>query len=95
VAEVRHKIALETGEEQADPRSTAAILEDPGATAQTLASIGAPAFGRLPPENLGVVAAALEESGGEYYRDRALDIRDVTAACRPSGRHPLAPHRRS
>jgi phosphoenolpyruvate-protein phosphotransferase (PTS system enzyme I) len=77
---LREKIALETGEEHAkllDPQID--ILEDPDATEQTLAAIdrdGRPAawcYRRI----LGAVAAKLEEADGEYYRDRALDVRDV------------------
>ena len=80
VAELRRKIALETGEEHArllDPQL--AILEDPEATSQALAAIERDrrSAGYIYRKILGAVAAHLEESDGEYYRDRALDIRDV------------------
>jgi phosphotransferase system enzyme I (PtsI) len=80
VTEVRRKIALETGEEHArilDPQI--AILEDPEAMTQALAAIERDrhSAGYAYRKILGVVAAALEESDNEYYRDRALDIRDV------------------
>ena len=80
VAELRRKIALETGEEHArllDPQL--AILEDPEATSQALAAIERDrrSAGYAYRKILGVVAAALEDSDGEYLRDRALDIRDV------------------
>ncbi|HEU5309896.1 MAG TPA: phosphoenolpyruvate-utilizing N-terminal domain-containing protein, partial [Candidatus Eisenbacteria bacterium] len=80
VRAVREKIALETGEEHAtllDPQID--ILEDPEATEQTLRAIdrdGKPAawcYRRI----LGAVAAQLEDAEAEYYRDRALDVRDV------------------
>jgi phosphoenolpyruvate-protein phosphotransferase (PTS system enzyme I) len=80
VRALHEKIALETGEEHAkllDPQID--ILEDPDATEQTLRAIereGRPAawcYRRI----LGAVAAKLEEADGEYYRDRALDVRDV------------------
>jgi phosphoenolpyruvate-protein kinase (PTS system EI component) len=80
VRELREKIALETGEEQArimDAQSE--ILEDPEATSQTLAVIererkpAAFAYRRI----LTAVAARLDEADGEYYRGRAIDVRDV------------------
>ena len=80
VRAVREKIALETGEEHAkllDPQID--ILEDPDATEQTLAAVArdgraaAWCYRRI----LGAVAAQLEGADGEYYRDRALDVRDV------------------
>jgi phosphotransferase system enzyme I (PtsI) len=77
---LREKIALETGEEHARILDTQiAILEDPDAIAQTLAAIererrsAAFCYRRI----LSAVAARLEESDDEYYRGRALDIRDV------------------
>ena len=80
VRSLREKIALETGEEHAkllDPQID--ILEDPDATEQTLAAVArdgrhaAWCYRRI----LGAVAAQLEGADGEYYRDRALDVRDV------------------
>src|SRR5678815_244299 len=80
VRELREKIALETGEEQAlilDAQIE--ILSDPEACAQTLAVIererkpAAFAYRRI----LTAVAARLDEADGEYYRGRAIDVRDV------------------
>ncbi|HEY2923623.1 MAG TPA: phosphoenolpyruvate--protein phosphotransferase [Candidatus Eisenbacteria bacterium] len=80
VREVREKIALETGEEQARILDTQIeILEDPEATEQTLAVIererkpAAFAYRRI----LTAFAARLDEADGEYYRGRAIDVRDV------------------
>lgn len=80
VRDLREKIALETGEEHARILDTQiAILEDPDAMEQTQASIAREGRGaafcyrRI----LSDVAARLEESDDEYYRGRALDIRDV------------------
>ncbi len=77
---LREKIAVETGEEHARILDTQiAILEDPDGTARALEAIGherrsaAWCYRKI----LGAVAARLEEADGEYYRDRALDIRDV------------------
>jgi len=80
VRALREKISLETGEEHAkllDPQID--ILEDPDATEQTLNAIerdqrpAAWCYRRI----LGAVATHLEGSDAEYYRDRALDVRDV------------------
>ena len=80
VKSLREKIALETGEEHARILDAQiAILEDPDAIAQTLAAIerdrrsAAFCYRHI----LSAVAARLEESDDEYYRGRALDIRDV------------------
>src|SRR5258705_1161297 len=80
VRELREKIALETGEEQARILDAQIeILEDPEATSQTLAVIererkpAAFAYRRI----LNAVAARLDEVDGEYYRGRAIDVRDV------------------
>ena len=80
VRELREKIALETGEEQARIMDAQVeILEDPEATSQTLAVIererkpAAFAYRRI----LTAVAARLDEVDGEYYRGRAIDVRDV------------------
>jgi phosphoenolpyruvate-protein phosphotransferase (PTS system enzyme I) len=80
VRELREKIAMETGEEQAlILDSQIAILDDPEATQQTLAAIererkpAAFAYRKI----LTAVAARLDEADGEYYRDRAIDVRDV------------------
>jgi phosphotransferase system enzyme I (PtsI) len=80
VRALREKIALETGEEHARILDTQiAILEDPEAMDQTVAAIArdhrsaAFCYRRI----LSAVAARLEESDNEYYRGRALDVRDV------------------
>ena len=80
VRELREKIALETGEEQARILDAQIeILRDPDATAQTLAAIerdrkpAAYAYRKI----LTAVAARLDEADGEYYRGRAIDVRDV------------------
>ncbi len=77
---LREKIALETGEEEAKILDAqVAILQDPDVTTQTLRAIEAerkPAafcYRRI----LSAAAARLEESDGEYYRNRAVDVRDV------------------
>ncbi len=77
---LREKIAIETGEEHARILDTQiAILEDPDAMDQTLAAIAregrsaAFCYRRI----LSDVASRLEEADDEYYRGRALDIRDV------------------
>ena len=77
---LREKIELETGEEEAKILDAqVAILQDPDVTTQTLRAIGAerkPAafcYRRI----LSAAAARLEESDGEYYRNRAVDVRDV------------------
>src|SRR6185312_12278466 len=80
VRALRAKIALETGDEHAkllDPQI--AILEDPEALEQTLRAVeterktAAWCYRRI----LGAVAARLDAADGQYYRERALDIRDV------------------
>jgi len=80
VRELREKIALETGEEQARILDTQLeILEDPEAASQTLAAIerdrkpAAFAYRKI----LTAVAARLDEADNEYYRGRAIDVRDV------------------
>jgi phosphotransferase system enzyme I (PtsI) len=80
VRELREKIALETGEEQARILDAQIdILEDPEAQKQTLAVIekerkpAAFAYRRI----LTAVAARLDEADSEYYRGRAIDVRDV------------------
>jgi phosphotransferase system enzyme I (PtsI) len=80
VAGLREKIAIETGEEHARILDTQiAILEDPEAMERTLEAIAkerrsaAFCYRRI----LSAVAARLEEADDEYYRSRALDIRDV------------------
>jgi phosphoenolpyruvate-protein phosphotransferase (PTS system enzyme I) len=80
VREIREKIALETGEEQARILDAQIdILEDPDAQKQTLAVIekerkpAAFAYRRI----LTAVAARLDEADSEYYRGRAIDVRDV------------------
>ncbi len=80
VRALREKIALETGEAEAKILDAqVAILQDPEVTAQTLRAIEAdrkPAafcYRRI----LSAAAARLEESDGEYYRSRAVDVRDV------------------
>ncbi|MBI4365066.1 MAG: phosphoenolpyruvate--protein phosphotransferase, partial [Candidatus Latescibacteria bacterium] len=80
VRELREKIALETGEEQARILDAQIdILKDPDATSQTLEAIArdrkpaAFAYRKI----LTAVAARLDESDGEYHRGRAIDVRDV------------------
>ncbi len=80
VRELREKIALETGEEQARILDTQIeMLDDPEATKQTLAAIererkpAAFAYRRI----LTAVAARLDEADGEYFQGRAIDVRDV------------------
>src|SRR5437868_5736890 len=80
VRELREKIALETGEEQARILDTQiSILEDPDAQAQTLAAIerdrkpAAFVYRKI----LNAVAARLDDAEGEYQRGRAIDVRDV------------------
>ena len=80
VRELRKKIEIETGEEHARILDTQIdILEDPDALEQALGSIerdrrtAAWCYRKI----LGAVAARLDEADGQYYRDRALDIRDV------------------
>ena len=80
VRELREKIALETGEEQARILDAQIdILQDPEAEKQTLAVIererkpAAFAYRRI----LTAVAARLDEADSEYYRGRAIDVRDV------------------
>src|SRR5258706_7819438 len=80
VREVREKIALETGEEQARILDTQIeILSDPEARSMTLSVIekerkpAAFAYRRI----LTAVAARLDEADSEYYRGRAIDVRDV------------------
>ena len=80
VKTLRDKIALETSEEHAGILDTQiAILEDPDAIARTLEAIerdlkgAAYCYRKI----LSAVAARLDEADGEYFRGRALDIRDV------------------
>jgi phosphotransferase system enzyme I (PtsI) len=80
VRALREKIEIETGEEHARILDAQIdILEDPEALEQALQAIArerrsaAWCYRRI----LGAVAARLEGADGEYYRDRALDIRDV------------------
>ncbi|TMQ67250.1 MAG: phosphoenolpyruvate--protein phosphotransferase [Candidatus Eisenbacteria bacterium] len=80
VRDLRAKIALETGEEHARILDAqVAILEDPDALEQAIEAVrkerrsAAWCYRRI----LGAVAARLDEADGQYYRDRALDIRDV------------------
>ncbi|HEY6221462.1 MAG TPA: putative PEP-binding protein, partial [Candidatus Eisenbacteria bacterium] len=80
VRDLRAKIALETGEEHARILDAQiAILEDPDALDQAIDAIrkerrsAAWCYRRI----LGAVAARLDEADGQYYRDRALDIRDA------------------
>ena len=80
VRELREKIALKTGEEQARILDAQIeILQDPEAQKQTLAVIererkpAAFAYRRI----LTAVAARLDEADSEYYRGRAIDVRDV------------------
>jgi phosphotransferase system enzyme I (PtsI) len=80
VKTLRDKIALETSEEHAGILDTQiAILEDPDAIAKTLEAIerdlkgAAYCYRKI----LSAVAARLDEADGEYFRGRALDIRDV------------------
>jgi len=80
VRSLREKIALDTGEEEAKILDAqVAILEDPEVTSQTLQAIERdrkPA-GFCYRKILSAAAARLEESDGEYYRGRAVDVRDV------------------
>ena len=80
VRELREKIALETGEEQAQILDAQIqMLEDPEVAEQTLAAIererkpAAFAYRRI----LTAVAARLDEADAEYHRGRAIDVRDV------------------
>ncbi len=80
VRELREKIALETGEEQARILDAQIdILGDPEAAEQTLAAIqrdrkpAAYAYRKI----LTAVAARLDEADAEYYRGRSIDVRDV------------------
>jgi phosphotransferase system enzyme I (PtsI) len=80
VRDLREKIALETGESEAQILDAqVAILQDPDVTSQTLRAIesdrkpAAFCYRRI----LSAAAARLEESDGEYYRGRAVDVRDV------------------
>jgi phosphotransferase system enzyme I (PtsI) len=80
VRSLRKQIEAETGEEHARILDMQIdILEDPDALEQALAAIererrtAAWCYRRI----LGAVAAKLEGVDGDYYRDRALDIRDV------------------
>src|SRR6266850_2152198 len=80
VREVREKIALETSEEQARILDTQIeILSDPEARSMTCAVIererkpAAFAYRKI----LTAVAARLDEADSEYYRGRAIDVRDV------------------
>jgi phosphoenolpyruvate-protein phosphotransferase (PTS system enzyme I) len=80
VRALRAKIEAETGEEHARILDAQImILEDPEALDQALRAIeverrtAAWCYRRI----LGAVAARLDAADGEYYRDRALDIRDV------------------
>ena len=80
VGRLRDTIAIETGEEHARIFDTqVAILQDPEAMEQTLAAIekerrsAAYCYRRILTE----VASRLEEADDEYYRERALDVRDV------------------
>jgi phosphotransferase system enzyme I (PtsI) len=80
VRELRRKIALETGEAEAEILDAqVAMLDDPEVTGQTLRAIetdrkaAAYCYRRI----LSAAAARLEESDGEYHRLRAVDVRDV------------------
>ena len=80
VVTLRERIAIETGEEHARILDTQVmILDDPEAMERTLAAIAAErrsaafCYRRI----LSAVAARLEEADDEYYRGRALDVRDV------------------
>ncbi len=80
VRALRRKIEIETGEEHARILDTQIdILEDPDALEQAIGAIererrtAAWCYRKI----LGAVAARLDAADGEYYRDRALDIRDV------------------
>jgi phosphotransferase system enzyme I (PtsI) len=80
VRALREKIAIETGEEHAGILDAQiAILEDPDANEMALKAIerdlkgAAYCYRKI----LSAVAARLEEADGEYYRARALDVRDV------------------
>jgi phosphotransferase system enzyme I (PtsI) len=80
VRELREKIALETGEEHAKILDAQVmILQDPEATSEVLRSIERDrrSAGYCYRKILSAVAGRLEEADGEYYRGRALDIRDV------------------
>jgi phosphotransferase system enzyme I (PtsI) len=80
VTALRAKIAAETGEEQARILDAQImILEDPDATTRALESIERDrrAAGWCYRKILGAVAASLEEADGQYFRERAIDIRDV------------------
>jgi phosphotransferase system enzyme I (PtsI) len=80
VRALREKIALETGEEEAKILDAqVAILQDPEVTSQTLEAIERD---RKPAsfcyrKILSAAVARIEESDGEYYRARAVDVRDV------------------
>ncbi|HEX7079155.1 MAG TPA: phosphoenolpyruvate--protein phosphotransferase [Candidatus Eisenbacteria bacterium] len=80
VRALREKIALETGEEHAAILDAQiAILQDPEANETARRSIerdlrgAAYCYRKI----LGLVAARIEEADGEYYRGRAIDVRDV------------------
>jgi phosphotransferase system enzyme I (PtsI) len=80
VRSLRDTIALETGEQHARLFDTQiAILLDPDATEQTLAAIARDlrSAGYCYRRILSEVANRLEEADDEYYRERALDVRDV------------------
>lgn len=80
VRALREKIALETGEEEAKILDAqVAILQDPDVTAQTLQAIERErkSAGFCYRKILSAAAARLEEADGEYYRGRAVDVRDV------------------
>jgi len=80
VTELRAKIAAETGEEHARILDAQiAILEDPDATSRALESIERDrrSAGWCYRKILGAVATTLEGADGQYYRERALDVRDV------------------
>jgi phosphotransferase system enzyme I (PtsI) len=80
VRELREKIALETGEAEAQILDAqVALLQDPEVARETLRAIeterkaAAFCYRRI----LSAAAARLEESDGEYHRARAVDVRDV------------------
>ncbi|MGE5177290.1 MAG: phosphoenolpyruvate--protein phosphotransferase [Hyphomicrobiales bacterium] len=80
VRALREKIALETGEEHAAILDAQiAILQDPEANGMATTAIerdlrgAAYCYRKI----LGTVAARIEEADGEYYRGRAIDVRDV------------------
>jgi phosphotransferase system enzyme I (PtsI) len=80
VRALRDKIEIETGEEHARILDAQIdILKDPEALEQALQAIARErrTAGWCYRRILGAVAARLEGADGEYYRDRALDIRDV------------------